>query len=207
MLDLIATELKLALSVRQRESLLQYVALLQKWNATYNLTSIRDPLQMMVQHIADSLAVVAPLAQQAIGASPRLLDAGSGAGLPGVVMAILRPQWRITCVDAVGKKMAFVRQAAGELRLSNVDAVHARLESLVGLHADVVVSRAYASLQDMIASTRHHLAPGGVWAAMKGKMPTPEVAALAADIEMFHVEPLTVPFLHAERCVVWMRLR
>ena len=138
-------------------------------------------------------------------ARTRVLDVGSGGGLPGVVWAIALPDLELHCVDTVGKKAAFVRQVAAELRLPNLKAEHARVESLKGPAADVVTSRAFASLADFVRLTAHLLAPGGVWMAMKGKRPDDEIAALPATAAMFHVEPLTVPGLDAERCLVWLR--
>jgi 16S rRNA (guanine527-N7)-methyltransferase len=186
--------------------LLRYLALLQRWNATYNLTALREPEQMRVQHLNDCLAVLAPLRRELPG-SGRLLDVGSGGGLPGVVIAALRPDIAVTCVDTVGKKAAFIRQAAAELGLPNLRAEHARVESLKLAPFDVVVSRAFASLLDFTRLTRSLLAPHGVWMAMKGKRPDGEIAALPADVDVFHVEQLAVPDLSADRCLVWMRPR
>ncbi len=185
--------------------LAHYLELLQRWNATYNLTAVRDPQAMRTQHLADCLAVIEPLRRHAEGG--RLLDVGSGGGLPGVVIAALLPAWDVSCVDAVGKKAAFVRQVAGALPLPNLHAIHARIEALKAPPFDVVCSRAFASLVDFTALTRRHLAPGGVWMAMKGRVPDDEIAALPASVEVFHVEQLTVPGLDAQRCVVWMRPR
>ena len=130
---------------------------------------------------------------------------GSGGGLPGVVIAALLPGWQVTCVDAVGKKMAFVRQVAGTLPLPNLRAEHTRIEQLKQPAFDVITSRAFASLADFTRLTVPHLAPGGVWMAMKGRAPDEELAALPAEVAVFHVEPLTVPGLDAQRCLVWMR--
>ncbi len=189
------------------DRLAAYLALLRKWNAAYNLTAVRDAVQMRVQHLADCLAVIAPLRRQ-VGRSPqRVLDVGSGGGLPGVVLAIAEPQWDLSCVDSVGKKAAFIRQVAGELALPNLHALHARVESLSGPPFDVITSRAFASLPDFVRLARPLLAPGGVWMAMKGRRPDDELAALPPDIDVFHVEPLVVPKLDAERCLIWMRLR
>ncbi len=199
---------RLALDVpdAQVDALLAYLALLQRWNTTYNLTSVREPSQMLTQHLADCLAVIGPLRRER-GSSPcRLLDVGSGGGLPGVVIAILNPQIEVRCVDTVGKKAAFVQQVAGELRLRNLRAEHARVEQLKSRGAfDVVTSRAFASLADFVGLTRARLIDGGVWMAMKGKPPSDEIARLPADVDVFHVEQLTVPGLDAERCIVWMR--
>jgi 16S rRNA (guanine527-N7)-methyltransferase len=185
-----------------------YLALLAKWNAAYNLTAVRDPAQMRVQHLADCLAVVAPLRRQ-LGprAQARILDVGSGGGLPGVVLAAAEPGWDVTCVDAVGKKAAFVRQVAGELALPNLHAEHARVEALQAPPFDVITARAFAALPDFVRLTRPLLAPDGVWLAMKGKRPDDEIAALPGNVEVFHVEPLIVPGLDADRCLIWMRPR
>jgi 16S rRNA (guanine527-N7)-methyltransferase len=184
-----------------------YRDLLVKWNATYNLTALRDPAQMRTQHLADCLAVVAPLRRQAAGRPLRVLDVGSGGGLPGVVLAAVESGWDVTCVDTVGKKAAFVRQVAAELALPNLHAEHARVEALKAPPFDLVTSRAFASLADFVQLTRPLLAPSGAWMAMKGKTPSDEIAALPADVAVFHVEPLAVPGLDAERCLVWMRPR
>jgi 16S rRNA (guanine527-N7)-methyltransferase len=200
-----ALRLTLDLSDAQADALLAYVALLQRWNVTYNLTSVREPAQMLSQHIADCLAVIGPLRRHIGTGNSRLLDVGSGGGLPGIVIAILNPAIDVTCVDAVGKKAAFVRQATGELGLRNLHAQHVRVEQLKAQPFDVVTSRAFASLADFAQLTRRHLAPGGVWMAMKGKDPVDELAQLPADIDVFHVEQLDVPGLDAKRCLVWMR--
>lgn len=205
-LERAAAALHLAPSVRQIDTLLAYVALLQRWNATYNLTSVRDPGQMLTLHLSDCLAVVGPLLRK-LGdpEGRRLLDVGSGGGLPGVVLAAVLPALDVTCVDTVGKKAAFVRQAAAELGLRNLHAEHARVEQLRSPPFDVIASRAFSSLADFLGLTRHLLRPHGVWMAMKGQTPADEIAALAADVQVFHVEPLLVPGLDSERCVVWMR--
>jgi 16S rRNA (guanine527-N7)-methyltransferase len=188
------------------ERLLRYLALLQRWNATYNLTAVRDPEEMLVQHLFDCLAVIAPLRRQLPGAG-RLLDVGSGGGLPGVVIAAVCADVQVTCVDTVGKKAAFIRQASAELALPNLRAEHARVEALKQAPFDVITSRAFASLADFTRLTRHLLAPTGVWMAMKGKRPDEEIAALPAGVDVFHVEQLNVPGLNADRCLVWMRPR
>lgn len=203
-----ATQLGLALAETHVELLLSYLDLLQRWNRTYNLTAVRDPDQMLTQHLVDCLAVIGPLDRHFGASAPRrLLDVGSGAGLPGVVIAALRPQVDVTCVDAVGKKAAFIRQVAVTLRLPNLHAEHARVEHLDAGQFDVVTSRAFASLADFTALTRKHLADDGIWLAMKGKDPSDEGAALPPGVELFHVEQLTVPGLDAARCLVWMRPR
>lgn len=199
-----AAELGLALDDAQVGQLLQYQTLLDKWGKVYNLTAVRDADEMLTHHLLDSLAVVAPLQRQ-VGSGPlRLLDVGSGAGLPGVVIAICCPDVCVDCLDAVAKKAAFVQQAAGTLRLSNLRGVHGRVEQQRDAY-DVVSSRAFASLADFVVGSRQAIAPEGVWLAMKGKRPDAEIAALPADAAVFHVEQLRVPGLDADRCIVWMR--
>jgi len=201
----IAASLGVALAPDQQAKLGSYLDLLQRWNATYNLTAVRDRQSMLTQHLADCLAVAPALMRHAQGG--RLLDVGSGGGLPGVVIACALPAWHVTCVDAVAKKAAFVRQVAGTLALTNLHACHARIETLRDEPFDVITSRAFASLVDFVVLTRPHLAPSGLWMAMKGRAPDNEMAALPADIEVFHVEQLSVPGLDAARCLVWMRPR
>ena len=199
-----AAALGLALDEAAQTRLLAYLDLLAKWNRVYNLTALRDPVQMLTHHLLDSLAVVAPLRRHTQGRPARLLDVGSGGGLPGVVIAICCPEIAVTCVDAVAKKAAFVQQAAGELGLGNLVGRHARVEAVCEPF-DIIVSRAFASLTDFVNWSRGALAEQGVWLAMKGKRPDDEIAALPAGAEVFHVEPLQVPGLDAERCLVWLR--
>lgn len=206
-----AAELGLELSDAQIGQLLDYLALIGKWNKVYNLTAVRDPVEMLTHHLLDSLAVVRPLRQQLAGRQPadgqgfRLLDVGSGAGLPGVVIAICCPDIAVSCVDTVAKKATFIQQAALTLKLPNLKGLHARVENLDD-HYDVVSSRAFASLADFTNWSREALAPAGMWMAMKGKHPAEELAALPAGVEVFHVEQLSVPGLGADRCLVWVRL-
>lgn len=199
-----AQALGLALDERQIDRLLAYLDLLLKWNRVYNLTALRDPADMLTHHVLDSLALIAPLRAHAGGRALRLLDVGSGGGLPGVVIAIGCPGIDVTCVDAVGKKAAFVQQVAGALGLANLHGQHGRVEAIAG-QFDVVTSRAFASLADFTAWSDGALAEGGVWLAMKGRRPDDEIAALPPAVTVFHVEPLTVPGLEAERCLVWLR--
>jgi 16S rRNA (guanine527-N7)-methyltransferase len=194
--------------------LLAYVRLIEQWNAVYNLTAIRDPAEMLVQHLIDSLAAVGPL-QRHLGSRPtgtaqaRVLDVGSGAGLPGVVIAIACPSVSVTCIDAVAKKSGFIRQAAVELGLQNLESRHGRVEQIAEQAVfDVITSRAFTSLADFAQLTQAALATGGVWMAMKGqraRVDGPERAALPTTVELFHVEQLAVPLLTAERCLAWMR--
>jgi 16S rRNA (guanine527-N7)-methyltransferase len=196
--------LSLSLSDEQVQRLLGYVALIQKWNKVYNLTALRDPADMLTHHLLDSLTAVAPLSRHTQGQSIKVLDVGSGGGLPGVVLAICMPELNVTCVDTVAKKAAFVQQVAVSLKLPNLRGIHARVESLTD-PCQVICSRAFASLPDFVTWSRSTLAEGGVWMAMKGKHPQGEIDALPADVKVFHVEPLTVPGLDVERCMVWMR--
>jgi 16S rRNA (guanine527-N7)-methyltransferase len=201
-------ELKLDLSDSQVDALLAYLSLLVRWNATYNLTAVRQPAEMLTQHLADCLAMVRPLQTHLARASgARVLDVGSGAGLPGIVIALTSPRSGVTCVDKVGKKVAFLRHVIGELGLANVQAEHTRVETLKGGLFDVITSRAFSALDAMVTLTGQHLAPSGVWLAMKGKEPLEELLNLPADVHVFHVERVHVPGLNAQRCLVWMRLR
>ncbi len=199
-----AHALGLALSPAQRAQLLDYLALIQKWNQVYNLTAVRDPQEMLSHHLLDSLAVIEPLRRHAAGRPLRLLDVGSGAGLPGVVIAICCPDLAVDCVDTVGKKAAFIQQAALTLKLPRLRGLHDRVERLSGPY-DVITSRAFASLADFVAWSSGALGEGGVWLAMKGKHPTDEIAALPTGTTVFHVEPLQVPGLEAERCLLWLK--
>ena len=202
--------LSLNVAEPQQRQLLSYMALIQKWNKVYNLTALRQAQEILTHHLLDSLSAVSPLlghiakTKGDANAGIELLDVGSGGGLPGVVIAICCPNIRVTCVDTVSKKAAFVQQVAASLRLSNLRGVHARVESLTGPY-DVVCSRAFASLPDFVSWSAAALSDGGVWMAMKGKLPEAEMAALPSFAEVFHVEQLQVPGLEADRCMVWMK--
>lgn len=192
----------------QLDAMLRYLALLQRWNGVYNLTAVREPQAMVRQHLVDCLTAGVALARSGrVPAGGRVLDVGSGGGLPGVLLALLRPDWSITCIDAVAKKAAFVRQVAGALRLSNLRAEHGRVEQWKGDPFNLITARAFASLADLTRLTDHLLEAGGCWMAMKGQVPEDEIAALPSEVEVFHVEPLAVPGLDAKRCLVWMRRR
>ena len=201
-----AEQLGLALQDSQAQQLSTYLEQMQRWNRTYNLTAIRDPQQMLVQHLFDSLAVVNPLSE-VLGPQARLYDVGSGGGLPGVVLAIMRPQWQVCCIDAVEKKTAFVRQISGVLQLSNLQAQHTRIEQQEPAQCDAVISRAFASLDDFAMLAGAHVRNGGTLVAMKGKVPDDEIQALHArgHWQLERIQALTVPDLDAQRCLIWMR--
>jgi 16S rRNA (guanine527-N7)-methyltransferase len=206
----LAPELGLALGDDDRRRLLAYMALIERWTKVYNLTAVRDPAEMFTHHLLDCLAVVRPLE---LGTADQptplhVLDVGSGAGLPGIVLAILKPEWQVTCVDAVAKKVTFIRQAAAELGLPNIRTTHGRVEAAATFGAqrfELITSRAFASLADFTRLTRQLLAPTGVWAAMKANLTDEERHELPADVAMFHVEQVQVPRLDAKRCLVWLR--
>ena len=200
--------LQLELSEQQISQLLAYQEMIGKWTKVYNLTSVRNPAEMMTHHLLDSLSVVPALQRYLQGAGLAqgigLLDVGSGAGLPGVVIAICCPAVSVTCVDTVAKKAAFIKQAALALKLPNLAGLHARVESITEPF-DVICSRAFASLADFTNWSVGALAQQGVWMAMKGRHPADELLNLPKNIAMFHVEQLKVPGLEAERCVLWLR--
>lgn len=196
--------LELALTDTQTHSLLDYLDLIHKWTQVYNLTAVREPREMLTHHLFDSLAIIQPLRRQIRPAqTARLLDVGSGAGLPGVVLAICCPDLLVDCVDASAKKAAFIRQVAATLGLPNLRGVHARVERLTQKY-EVITSRAFAALADFTRWTVQALADDGVWMAMKGQTPVDEIAELPASVRVFHVEQLVVPNLDARRCLIWM---
>ncbi len=195
--------LSLELTLAQQQALLDYIALLCKWNKVYNLTAVREPEHMLSHHVLDCLAVLPPL-KQVFSEALDLIDVGAGGGLPSVVFAIACPHWQITAVDTVAKKAAFIQTTAHSLRLVNLRAVHSRVEALTG-GFDVVTCRAYASLRDFCDSSRHLLKPNGVWMAMKAKLSAEELTDLPATVRVDKVETLAVPGLDADRCLVWMR--
>ena len=199
--------LGLGLPDAQVRQLLDYQSLIGKWNKVYNLTAVRDPAEMLTHHLLDSLAAVAPLQKHLQGrglSAASLLDVGAGAGLPGVVLAICCPTLSVTCVDTVGKKAAFIKHVALALGLPNLIGLHARVETITQPF-DVICSRAFASLADFTGWSQAALAPGGVWMALKGKHPAEELAMLPPGVAVFHVEPLVVPGLDAERCIIWLQ--
>ena len=197
-------ELTLPLPEGALERLLQYVALLAKWNRTYNLTAVRTQEQMVSHHLLDSLAILPHLPVRREDAA--LADAGSGAGLPGIPLALARPQWRVTLVESSAKKAAFLRQATIELGMENVAVQEGRVEQWYpGRRFAVVVSRAFAGLAQFIAACRHLVAPHGVMAAMKGRDPRAELECLPTGCGCEPPIRLSVPLLDAQRHLVLCR--
>ena len=191
-------ELGIALPDAVQRQLLAFRDLLLKWNKTYNLTARRDPDQAISHHLLDSLAILPH-----VGAGP-LLDVGSGGGLPGIPLAIARPELAVAMVDTVQKKASFLQQASIELGLKNVTVHHARVEEMQGQYAQIS-SRAFAEIGLFVSLTRHLLAPGGRWLAMKGVRPDAELKALPADVTVEAILPLTVPGLAAERHLIILK--
>ena len=213
-LEAALAQMAISLTAGQVSCLLDYVDLLLKWNKVYNLTAVRDPQEMLTHHLLDCLAALPSLAglldrqlalQDGGGGPTRLLDVGSGAGLPGVVIAICCPEVSVDCVDTVAKKAAFINQAALALKLPNLRGLHQRVEIITSSQYQIISARAFASLPDIVQWTSGALAEGGVWMCMKGKTPDAEMAGLPKTVEVFHVEQLAVPGLDASRCLVWMR--
>ncbi len=192
------TRLGIELTTEQNEKLLAFRDLLLKWNKTYNLTALRDPEQAISHHLLDSLAILPH-----VGNGP-LLDVGSGGGLPGIPLAIARPELSVSMVDTVQKKATFLQQAAIQLGLKNVTVHHARVEQLAGHYAQIS-SRAFAEIGLFTSLTRHLLAPGGRWLAMKGIHPDDEINTLPADIVVDQIIPLHVPGLDAERHLIILK--
>lgn len=195
-------ELGIARDSRVETALDAYLALLDKWNRTHNLTAIRDPRQMITHHLLDSLAVLPHLQR---GRPLRVLDIGSGGGLPGIPIAIAQPTWHVVLLDSNHKKTAFLRQAAIELRLTNVDVQASRAEAyVIDQPFDVVISRAFSDLATFVAVGRHAVAPGGQMVAMKGVYPNEEIGQLPAGVQVIDVPQLRVPGLDGARHVVLM---
>lgn len=182
-----AAALDLTLTAQQADPLLAYLQALIKWNRAYNLTAIRDPLEMVDKHLLDSLSILPHVDDR------DFIDIGTGAGLPGMVVALMRPQLAVDLLDANGKKTRFLRQFAAERGLTNVRVLNTRCELHQGRYGQIC-SRAFASLQDMVAGTRHLLDAGGHWLAMKGHVPNDELQALPAEIALEKTLALRVPF-------------
>lgn len=202
-----AKALGLSLANEQRTRLLGFVDLLLKWNKTYNLTAIRNASEVVSHHLLDSMSVLPVLRKSVLavrreGGEVRLADIGSGAGLPGLVLAMLEPDWRITSVDAVTKKAAFQRQACIELGLKNVEVMGTRVETLPVAAFDAVVSRAFAALDQFVRLAGHLVAPSGKLYAMKGALSATELAQVPGGWQATSAEPLLVPGLDAKRHLI-----
>lgn len=192
--------LRLKLSPQAQQRLLDYLALLRKWNKVYNLTALREPQKMVSHHLLDSLAVVPHIEAQ------RILDVGSGAGLPGIPLAIVRDDWRVTLLDSSHKKAAFLKQAAIELKLSNVTVCCERVEAwLPEQKFELIISRAFADLAEFVTLSKHLLHEGGRFAAMKGVYPHEEIAQLPSGYRLERVIPLKIPGLKAQRHLVMVK--
>jgi len=202
-------ELGLDVPARARQKLTAYVELLSKWNRIYNLTAIREPERMVTHHVLDSLSVLPALVPLlAVPTGVRLLDVGAGAGLPGIPLAIARPDWDVTLLDSSQKKVAFMTQTAIELELANIQALAERVEAFAAPKPfDVVIARAFSALAAFVQCSARHLAPGGRLVAMKGVYPAEELATLPPEIGVLAVTTLTVPGLAAARHLVMMELR
>lgn len=193
-------ELSLDLDEKQHEQLLDYLALLFKWNSVYNLTSVRDPMQMVTHHLLDSLAAV-----PAFDGAQNVLDVGAGGGLPGIVLAIAKPGMKVSLIDTVHKKTAFLKQVKAELGLANVTVFTAKVQEVqVPQQFDVITSRAFADLSDFVNWSGHHLAEGGQFIALKGVAPPDEQERLPAEWKVSELRPLEVPGLNAERHLVFI---
>lgn len=195
-----AQALQLSLNGAQQTQLLDYLTLLSKWNAVYNLTAVRDPVQMVTQHLLDSLAAV-----PSFSGAQHVLDVGAGGGLPGMVLAVARPDMKVSLIDTVHKKTAFLTQAKAELGLHNVTVHTARVEQLqVPYKFDVITSRAFAELADFVTWSAHLLQQGGHFIAMKGVLPEEEIMHLPSGWKVTKVQPLSVPGLNAERHLIFI---
>ncbi|NLA52419.1 MAG: 16S rRNA (guanine(527)-N(7))-methyltransferase RsmG [Alcaligenaceae bacterium] len=197
----------LVLDDGQKQDVLLYLELIQKWNKTYNITAIKDAEQILIQHLFDSLSVVLPL-QQRLDPNKEaiVLDVGSGGGLPGVIIAICCPNWTVTCIDAVEKKTSFITMVSGRLGLKNLRSKHCRIEDYISNEADLVISRAFASLSDFANWAGHTVCSDGHLAAMKGHYYDDEVKELesTSDWQLESWQALEVVDMNAERCLIWL---
>ena len=204
-----AAHFGLALSRQQSDALAHYAALLLRWNAVHNLTTIETPSEVLSHHLLDSLAIV-PDVQRALGPGvSRILDVGAGGGLPGLALAIAAPDLQVTLVDKVQKKIAFLTQVKIELGLGNVDCVHSRVEEFqTASPFALIVARAFASLTEFVSLTRHLLAADGWWFAMKGAQPIDELNELTRSLPDIRARTvrLQVPHLNAERHLILMQV-
>jgi 16S rRNA (guanine527-N7)-methyltransferase len=193
-------EMNLDVSAAQQDKLLDYLALMNKWNSVYNLTSLRDPMQMVTHHLLDSLAAV-----PAFAGARNVLDVGAGGGLPGVVLAICRPDMKLSMIDTVHKKTAFLKQVKAELELANVTVHTMKVQELeVSDKFDVITSRAFADLTDFLNWSGHLLAEGGKFIALKGTAPAEEQERIPAEWKISGLQPLQVPRLGAERHLIFV---
>jgi len=189
-------KLSLKLSLKDSDRLLQYLNLMQKWNRTHNLTALPSIDEMVVKHLLDSLSIESFLP------SGTVLDIGSGAGLPGIPLAVVRPNQQFTLVDASFKRVAFLREVKRRLKLTNIDVIHARVEQLPNQAFEAITSRAFSSLPEMLDVTKHLLSDKGIWMAMKGHNPVSELSNVQDDFLVEAVDVLYVPGLDAERHLV-----
>jgi 16S rRNA (guanine527-N7)-methyltransferase len=203
-----AHELGVDLTARQGEQLARFAALLVRWNAVHNLTAIDAPETVLSHHLLDSLSLLPAISHIVGQKAIRVLDVGAGGGLPGIPLAIAKPDWHVTLVDKVQKKVAFLTQARVELGLVNLECVHARAEALTTGPFDLIVSRAFASLEEFVRVSARLIAPGGWWAAMKGALPRAEIAQLASafpEVRVADIVKLDVPRLGAERHLILLQ--
>lgn len=194
-----------SLTEAQSGQLARFAAVLSKWNRVHNLTAIDQPKDILTHHLLDCLAIVPEVKRFMTRASPRILDVGSGAGLPGLVLAVALPQAEVTLVDRVQKKTAFLHQAAIEMALGNVRVVHTRVETLSADAFDIIVSRALGDLREMVRLTADLIGRDGIWLAMKGAYPAQEIAALPETVALVRTVKLRVPSLDAERHLLALR--
>ena len=193
-------EMHLDVTGAQQDKLLDYLALMNKWNSVYNLTSLRDPMQMVTHHLLDSLAAV-----PAFAGARNVLDVGAGGGLPGVVLAICQPDMKLSMIDTVHKKTAFLKQVKAELELANVTVHTMKVQDLeVSDKFDVITSRAFADLTDFLNWSGHLLAEGGKFIALKGTAPAEEQERIPAEWKISGLQPLQVPRLGAERHLIFV---
>lgn len=199
-LETSSQEMEIPLKIDQIKSLAAYANLLMKWNRAFNLTAVKEPEDILRRHLLDSLTLVGYLNRHAELERGSVVDVGSGAGLPAVILAVCFPESHITSVDSVGKKSAFVRQAGAQLALPNLHVKHSRIEDIPDLF-DIAVCRAFSSLGIFVDLTDHCLKDDGVWIAMKGKMPTEEIRSLK-DVAVWRAEQVTVPGLREDRMII-----
>lgn len=186
------------------DQFIEYINQLITWNKAYNLTALRSRQDILIQHLFDCLSIIPILRQKWPDSRKKLLDIGSGAGLPGVLIAICQPDWEITCIDAVSKKTAFIKQVKGILSLKNLNSIHGRVEKIPNMEADLIISRAFASLVDFVNLSQAHLHENGRFLAMKGQYPAEEIKKLHSETEWQLEEniDLSVPFMQAQRCLL-----